>query len=464
MCNYNYLRGRGLTIIKRLSIIRHVSCDIYAKDNYVKDKIPKEKYIDPNEKLLKRNSLYYIIEASMEYLIAILVSGFFLANLTKELGFTDSLTGIITSIASLACIFQLFSMFVYRKRVKGFVTVLSIANQVLFMLLYVIPLLGWNKNLKAAIFFITVFVAYVIFNIAHPKKISWLMSQIKAGNRGRFTASKEVVSLVLGIGFTYGMGALIDYFKDRGEVATAFILAAITICVISLIHTLSLVFSSEKPLEIPQKKHTFKSMVEVLKDKNVIRVSVTFVLWNMAIYSTIPFYGSYQISELGFSLKMVSALAIVSSIARILTSRLWGAYADKKGFALMIRLCFGVMALGFLCNVFPSVALQRQFFVVYLILQGVAFGGINSALINLVFEQVSTDKYADALAISQTLAGLSGFFTTLLVSVLVSAIQRNGNSLWGIPMYAQQLTSFIAFFLTCLTLIYVHITLCKHRD
>ena len=43
----------------------------------------------------------YIWQAAFEHLIALLVSGSFLATLTKELGFSDSTTGILSSTDSL---------------------------------------------------------------------------------------------------------------------------------------------------------------------------------------------------------------------------------------------------------------------------------------------------------------------------------------------------------------------------
>ena len=46
-----------------------------------------------------------------------------------------------------------------------------------------------------------------------------------------------------------------------------------------------------------------------------------------------------------------------------------------------------------------------------------------------------------ALALSHAISGIVGFLATLAVSPLVSAIQKNGNQVFGIPMYAQQLLS-----------------------
>ena len=80
----------------------------------------------------------YIIEAGLEYLISILVADMYLASLTKELGISDSVTGILSSIISLGCLFQLVATLLHRGSAKTQVVALSIINQLLFMFLYVI--------------------------------------------------------------------------------------------------------------------------------------------------------------------------------------------------------------------------------------------------------------------------------------------------------------------------------------
>ena len=63
-----------------------------------------------SKKAVKRSQLMFIFQATFEYLISILVAGSFLATLTKEIGIPDSVTGVISSIISLGCVFQLLSI------------------------------------------------------------------------------------------------------------------------------------------------------------------------------------------------------------------------------------------------------------------------------------------------------------------------------------------------------------------
>ena len=407
------------------------------------------------EKLYKRGRLMYIIEAGIEYLISIMVANTYLALLTKNLGISDSLTGIISSFISLGCVFQLCSLFVRKRRTKGFVLILSILNQLLFISLYVVPLVGDNGNTKTILFIVIILIAYFIYNVAHPKKIDWFMSLVPDETRGVFTAKKEIISLIMGMAFSFGIGALIDYYNGKGEIKTAFLLSAIVMGGLMILHTLTMILTVEKPKEIDEgRKIDWRG---VFTDKRIIKVSVVFMLWYIASYSATPFYGAYQIAEdgLGFSQTFVAVLSAIYAISRVLFSIIWGKYADKFSFARMLRLCFLIAGIGFFINVFCVPENGHLVYTAYYICNAIAMGGINSALINLCYDYVSESKRADALAVSLAMAGVCGFCATLIMSALVTKIQASGNYFLGMNLYAPQVLSAIAFVMTMVTMIYV---------
>lgn len=407
------------------------------------------------ESALKRSRILYIFEAMFEYLISILVSGSFLATITKQLGLSDSLTGILSSIVSLGCLFQLISLSIRKTRVKGLVVVLSISNQILFMLLYVIPLLGVARPIKSALFVVCIILAYFLYNLAHPKKINWLMSLVDDKKRGDFTATKEILSLVAGMLFSFGMGALIDHFIENGRIRIAFCITAAVIFVLTVIHSLTMLFAVEKPIAVgPSKKFT-DSMRDVFKNKKVLQVSVVFILYHLSSGISTPFYGTYQIGELGFSLKLVTAISMCGSIARIFVSKLWGKYADRHSFAKMIQYCFVILAVAQTFMVFTVPSSGVYTYTAYAVCYGIAMGGINSALINLIFDYAPPETRADSLAITLALSGLAGFVATLCAGPLVAFIQQNGNALFGIPIYAQQAVTVIGLLFTVVAIFYV---------
>jgi Na+/melibiose symporter-like transporter len=323
------------------------------------------------------------------------------------------------------------------------------------MLLYLIPLPAGGGKLRIAVFVVMIVLAYLIYNIIMPKKTAWLMSLVEENHRGRFTANKEIVSLIVGMVYTFAMGTMVDHFKAIGQVRTAFLLCAATIFVLIVLHTVVMLATVSTPQAEAPARDLRSGLKAVFGNKKVLQVAFLFVLWNAANYAAIPFYGTYQIKELGFSLQLVSIITIASSLGRIAVSRFWGAYADKHSFAVMVRWCFLIAAGGFASVVFSNPSNGLVLFSLYSVSHAMALGGINSALINLCYDYAPVETRSDALAFIQAMSGAAGFLTTLVISPLVSRIQNNGNTLFGIPMYAQQFTSALACLLTLAVVVYI---------
>ncbi len=416
-----------------------------------------------SEKRLKLGRTMYILQADLEYLISLLVGGSFLATLTTRLGFSDGLTGVLSSVISLGCVFQLISAFIRRSSYKWLVIALSIINQALFSALYLIPLIAGRRMFKTVLFAAVLFLAYFIYNLAHPLKISWLMSLVDDKKRGIFTSNKEIVSLISGMIFSFLMGALIDRFAERGAVKTAFLLTAGVMFAVTVLCTMTMVLSPEKKTEQTEKCNPFSAISGLIHNRKLMAVIGIFVLYYISVYIATPFYGVYQIKELGMSLKYVTVLTFAGSLVRIFVSRMWGRLADKTSFAEITEKCMLILAFGYVAVVFSTDVTGKITFLLYYLLQGIAMGGISSATFNLVFDYAPTRERAAALALCQAASGLCGFFTTIAVSPLVSVIQSRQNTVFGIHMYAQQLLSLVAALVTLGTVLLTHLALVKKR-
>ncbi len=390
----------------------------------------------------KTGQKMYVLQYGMEYLILLMMYGAYLAKLTNHLGFSDESTGILAAVISLGHLFQLVSIFFRRKRVKSLVVTLSILWQAFFVFLYLTPIFPFSAGFKRIFFAAVMLAAYFLFDIAHPKKIQWLMGHVGDGIRGRFTAVKEMARFLLGMGFTFGLGALMDHFEAVGKIKEAFVLCALIIFVLSVVHIIALVCTAEREQTFEKRR----SVLSAFGDKKIWKLTVVFVLWYAATYASTPFYGTFQNKELGFSLVFVSVLNLIHYVARISTGFIWGAFADKRSFATMLKICFAIEAAGYLFIVFIRPDAGKLLFAAYQIFYAVAMAGISSALINLVYDEIAPERRADAIAVTQAIAGVGGFITTILVSRLVAYIQQN-SGLFGISVYAQQVTSLLSFLL-----------------
>ncbi len=411
-----------------------------------------------------KNQILYIFEAMSEYLISILIAESYLATLTSSLGFSDGLTGILSSIISLGAVFSLFSMLISCKKVKGIVILLSLLNQLMFALLYVVPIISLPKNLKIIIFVVLIISAYFVYNVANPQKISWLMSSVADGERGRFTADKEIIFLISGMLFSFLMGNIVDSLKAQNKLNTAFIICGVTILILTVGHTLTLIFSTETDDgTAPEKMNLLLHLKAVLSDRDIQKVTFVFILWNVAKSVSEPFNAVYMIKELKFSLTFIALLQVLQAAVRIIFSRILGAYADKNSFAQMLMLCFFSAFLGFAVTAFATPQNGAVLFTAHFILHGIAHAGIHSALINLVFDYSAPENRANSLAVTQSVSGIAGFVATLIAAQFVDKIQINQNAVFGVNVYAQQLLSGFAAILVLVVMIFLRRTLINKR-
>ena len=402
---------------------------------------------------------WIITESALAYFVSILVSGAYLARITAGLGFSDSLTGILSSFVSLGCLFQLASLFLFRnmRSAKRPVMLCNLITELMFVLIYLAPIVELSQKQKTVIFLIAYCMSMVLQNIMQANKTTWTFSLIDDRKRGIFSARNEMVSLLGGMAFTYIMGSFIDRFDAEGDVRMAYIAGAITLVILAAVHTVSILSIREKPVEEVQDTGLFESLRHLFGDKNILRIVMIRVLWCIADGCARPFYGAYQIRELGFSMTFVSVLSILYSVVRISVSPRIGRYADKHSFVKMSYLCFCIAGLSYLVNCFTVPSNGKIMYTLYFCLYAVSMGGINSSVTNLIFENVGAEYRRNALALNSALGGLAGFLATCAMSPVVSMIQNNGNRIFGIPMYAAQFASIVGFVMTAVLVVYMQV-------
>ncbi len=410
-----------------------------------------------NKDPYQSSRVLYIIEAALEYFIQTLVTGAYIAKAATVLGMNDSLTGILTSFVSLGSVFQIVALFVTnRNGVKRLVTIFHTVNQLLFAVAYLMPILNIPKEVKTFGFIIMLLGGHILNHIINSPKINWYMLLVDDKKRGSFTSTKEIVSLLSGMIFTFIVSNVIDYCDAIGDTTLSLIFCAVTLFALAIFHTLTLVLSKEKSDNPSEKISVRNAISATFREKSLWIIIPVSVLWSIANYSVTPFTGTYQIKELAFSMTFVSVISAVSSLFRAIISRPLGKFADKFGFRKMLTVCFIITAFAFGINVFTQPKNGSVLYFVFSLLLAAGNAGINSGEINLIYDYVSPQNRMGAFAVKSALAGACGFLTTLVMSILVESIQNNGNTVFGIPVYAQQVTSLIAFVIVVGIIIYLN--------
>lgn len=405
----------------------------------------------------KRTRIAYLIEAGFEHFIALFVTGTMLGYILDTLGFSDAMQGIISTVATFTCGAQLFALLLVGKRRRRIVTLGHFINQSCFALLYLLPLFDLGPNTRTVLLVGLLFTGHIINNAINPAKITWLMGSVKNEHRGRFTAVKEMLSLAGGIAVSVGFGRVADVYRSADGMPTRpyYVICSIALTLMMLIHTATLLVSREKPEPTPERTSVRSTVARLFRSRELIRVIGVGILWNIASAISVSFFASYLREELAFSFTTIALMSTLGSVCRIAASPLLGRIADKHSFATSMTISFAAAALAFLSMSFTAPT-TRWLYLVYACLHAFAMAGINSGVINLIYDYVAPADRAVAMGVKNALGGILAFFTALLSGLLLGKIQTSGGiHLFGITVYAQQALALISTLVIILLIIYM---------
>ena len=413
-----------------------------------------------NEKQARTTRVAFIIEAAFEYFVALFVTGTFLVYILDAIGLSDAIKGIISAGATFACSAQLFALFLSGRRVKKIVTVGHTINQLSFTALYFLPIFDLTPGAKTATLLAFFFIGHIINNAVNPAKIAWLMASVSNHKRGAFTAKKEMISLAGGMVVSLSLGRIADTFCSEAGAPTStyYIICGIALFVLMSIHTVTLIVSTEAPLDEVQRLPIGKVAKRLVTNKDLIKVSLVGIIWNFASGISTGFFASYSLKELSFSLTAIAAITTVGSLCRIAMSPIMGRIADKKSFSYSMTICYIIMVVAFAMQALSRPGELRWLHVVYVCLHGFATAGINSGVINLIYDYVKPEERSVALGVKNAVGGFVGFFAALIGGALLSVIQAKGGvHILGTSVYAQQILACITISVILCLIVYMRI-------
>ncbi len=427
--------------------------------------------INYNSSDYKRSRNCYRWECAFEYFITLLVTDAFLAKVLKSVGFSDAQVGVLSSIIALAFLFQLFSVFVVRKitNTKLVSILFHSLGQIFFMSLYLLPWMPFIPGeIKRPLAVVCLLAAYFGNYMVTSVIYKWGNSYVEPTKRGRFTASKEIISLLIGMVISFALGYIMDAFDAKGDDKGGFLFTALAIlifCLSDFIMLLMIKNDRKAKREAAEPAPPFSEVMRnTLGNKNFLSVMLLMILWECGRYFTIGFLGTYKTDPegLNYTMAVVQAINIISFLGRALFSRPFGKYADKHSFAKCIELGLCVCAAAFLAGIFttPKTAFL---IIVYTVLYNVALAGIEGNLINVTYSYVDSRYFAEASAIKNSIAGLLGFLSSLAGGKILSAVQANGNRVFGHTVYGQQILFGISFLLFVIALLYTHFVIGKQK-
>ncbi|MBR6743822.1 MAG: hypothetical protein IKM00_01200 [Clostridia bacterium] len=415
----------------------------------------------------KRSRRAYILECAFGYFIALMVADAFLATLLTEMGLNDAMIGVISSLISLAFLFQLFSIFVvpHIRNVKLVAIPIHCVSQMFFLVLYLLPFFHIPQPFRVVIVVGCLMIAYFGNYLVTSVIFNWGNAYVDPNGRANFAATKEIVSLLSGVVFSLAMGKAIDRFIEAGNIEGGFLFIAVTMLIITVGDFVCLMFMKNQRTEkkTEEKTEPFLQVVRVLfSNKSFLCAVAVHVIWSVSVYMTAGFMGTYKTKELLLSVGTVQIINIAGCLLRAGFSKPIARYSDKRSYAKGIRLGMIIAACGYLINIFTTPSLW-WLVILYTVIYNVSCAGTSQNLINLTYSYVDRRYFVQASAIKFSISGLCGFGASMLGSTILNKIQENGNTVFGMAVYGQQVLSAISLAIVLLGILFVTLVMEKQK-
>ncbi len=415
----------------------------------------------------KRSRSAYVAQCTFEYFVSLCVTDAFLAKLLTNVGFSDTLIGIISSFISFAFLFQLLAVIFAGKitNTKKTVIFFDTLSQIFFMAIYVIPFIPISKVFKMILIIGCILIAYVTKYFIASIFFKWANSYVEPTKRGVFSAGKEMISLAAGIVFSLAIGYVIDRYEALDNIQGGFLFIAASMLVLNICNFISLLMIKSRAEKQTPEKHKvdFRSIFKnTMGNRNFVTVVVMYTLWDIARYLSIGFMGTFKTNDLLLTVGAVQLINMAASLFRLLVSKPFGRYSDRKSYTKGVELAFIIAAIGFAINVFTS---NKTWWciIAFTVLYNVSFAGTNQNGSNIVYSYVKEEYVTYALAIKNSISGIFGFLASLLGGKILAFIQINENSFLGIGLYGQQLLSALSCLILVFAILFNHFVVAKQK-
>jgi MFS family permease len=416
----------------------------------------------PKEKDLEKNRLLMIIEGASAKTVFNLTSGAFLVGLLKYMGASDTFCGYVLAIPVLAAVIQVLSPIILEsmKSRKGIIITGSMVHRLLLVTLIAVPFLPFSQQTRLIIAAIIFLISNIAVSFVNPAISNMYISFVPQNIRGRFFGNRESVMLFTATLITLIMGTVLDVQKDAGNEIKGHVIVYIFIFILTLINFFSYLFMKEVPLVHTQARIKLSEIFSLpFKNKIFIRYFIMLIIWNFAAQIANAYFSVYLKSDLDMSYTVITALSFINTMTYAFMARIWGKFADNKGWAATTMFTVGILGV---CHFSWFMTFENSMLIMPLLVfnhisGGIAWSGINVSLFNLQFDYTPDEKRTVYIGFSAALSGFLGYLAAVLGAQLVGAFGSNKILLFGYNYDIKQILFLISSILLFICALYIFI-------
>jgi predicted MFS family arabinose efflux permease len=178
--------------------------------------------------------------------------------------------------------------------------------------------------------------------------MSWMADLVREELRGRYFGSRNAALGAATLVATLAGGYALDVWKEShpgGELHAlrGLFLIGVACGLVSLLIQARIHEPRLQEADAPQPLR--QRFLQPFQDTNFHRFLVFTLVWNFGVYCAAPFFAVYMLKTLELSYTTVAAYATISSLANLLSVRLWGCVADRATNKTVLLLA-GVLVAG----------------------------------------------------------------------------------------------------------------------
>ncbi len=270
--------------------------------------------------------------------------------------------------------------------------------------------------------FLLFFSIYVIvLNIHAPAWFSWMGDIVDKRFRGRWFAKRTLITGFIAVIVTILASIFLDYFGRKGWLMFGFMIL-FSLAAISRLESWRSFRKQYEP-KMKLKKSTYFSFWDFLRNSpknNFGRFSIYISLLSFTVYISVPLLVVYLLRTLGFSYTLYVIIVFAGTSLAGFTIDLWGRFSDKFGnYKIIVITSILIPTIPILWVLHPSP--------IYLILipsvvRGISWTGLNLAVRNLIYDNVSPPKRGLAVSYFTMLQGIGIFVGAGLGAILIKVV------------------------------------------
>ncbi|MGN6713029.1 MFS transporter [Anaerocolumna jejuensis] len=418
----------------------------------------------------KKSRVNYTIGDSAAQTIVQLAGGTFLASLMTYCKISDANIGIITSLASLAALSQIFLIqFMGRIKKYKFLVCFTSLQRILFSTIYFIPFLNIDNRYKAIAIIVLYFIGQIFVQIGTPASQDWIASLVPSRLRGKYFSIKDSIAVFVVSGVMLAAGMVLDYFKANA-IRTGFFIVGLLIFILVIINVAAMSkmkeprtsFLNESGKEMhgrlakkakekdadtekENRKSLLKEITEAFENRKFRKALILQSLYITGFYISVPFVASYQVNILKLPYTFMMLVGFICNLYRIYITPKFGRMADKYGMARILRYSLTILGLNVLIIGVTVPGNAYPLHIIGSVLASTAWAFVGIGLFGVQLDFFQSDKRMIWLSLVSSISGLWGFLVSIVGGKLLNFFESNPVTIYGRYIYPQQILNILGF-------------------